>query len=148
MTTSTKFSRRHTRTIVLIAAMCTAIGCMPGTRDPTGLGLATGNGGGGVSAGRLAFLVQPNNVSAGSAISPEVKVIAVDSLGNVLPGFGGTVSVALGSGPGTLTGTTSVAASGGLAIFGTLAVSQAGQYRLVASAPGLASVTSAPFAVF
>jgi hypothetical protein len=146
-----KFSRRHTRTIVLIAAMCTAIGCMPGTRDPTGLGLATGNGGGGtggVSAGRLAFLVQPNNVSAGSAISPEVKVIAVDSLGNVLPGFGGTVSVALGSGPGTLSGTTSVAASGGLAIFGTLAVSQAGQYRLVASAPGLASVTSAPFAVF
>ena len=144
-----RFSRRHTRTIALIAAMCTAIGCTPGTRDPTGLGLATGNGGGGgVSAGRLAFLVQPNNVSAGSAISPEVKVIAVDSLGNVLPGFGGTVSVALGSGPGTLSGTTSVAASGGLAIFGTLAVSQAGQYRLVASAPGLATVTSAPFEVF
>jgi hypothetical protein len=98
----------------------------------------------------LAFLVQPNNVSAGNPINPEVKVIAVDSLGRVLGGFNGTVSVTLGSGSGgTLSGTTSVTAGGGLAIFPRLVVSQAGSgYTLIASAPGLVSVSSTTFTVF
>jgi len=99
----------------------------------------------------LAFLVQPNSVSAGSSISPEVKVIAVDSLGNVLHDFNGTVSISLGSGGsgGSLSGTTTVTASGGLAIFPSLVISQAGSgYTLIASAPGLGSVSSTQFTVF
>jgi len=143
---------RKSTAITLIAAMCVAMGCFPGSGSPTGLATASGGGAGGVSSSRLAFLLQPNNVAAGSPISPEVKVIAVDSLGTVLPGFNGTVSVALGPGAGgaggTLSGTLSIGATGGLAIFTTLVVDQPGQYTLMASAPGLVSVSSAPFTVF
>jgi hypothetical protein len=137
-------------TIMLIAAMCATSGCFPGSGAPTGIGFTTGGTGDGVASSRLAFLVQPNSVSTGSAITPEVKVIAVDSLGRVLGGFTGTVSVTLGSGSGgTLSGTTSVTASGGLAIFPSLVVNQAGSgYTLIASAPGLASESSVPFTVF
>jgi hypothetical protein len=99
----------------------------------------------------LAFLVQPRGVAAGSPISPEVKVEALDTLGNVLTDFSGTVRVALGSSAsgGRLSGTTSVAATSGVAFFDTLVINQAGSgYTLVASAPGFGSVASAPFIVF
>jgi hypothetical protein len=135
---------------MLIAAVCAASACFPGS-GPTGVGFATGNGGGAVASGRLAFLVQPNNVAAGSPISPEVKIIAVDSLGDVVPDFNGTVSVTLSSGVSgaVLSGTTSVAGGSGLAIFPSLVISQVGTgYRLIASAPGLVSASSAPFTVF
>jgi len=136
--------------LVIATTLFVTSGCLPGSRDPTGLGIASGGIGGGAASNRLAFLVQPNSVSAGSAITPEVKVIAVDSLGRVLGALNGAVSVTLGSGSGgTLSGTTSVTASGGLAIFPSLVISQAGTgYTLIASAPGLVSVSSAPFTVF
>jgi hypothetical protein len=143
-------SRMQARTLTLAAALCVASGCA-GASDPlTGLATASG-GGGGPALGTLAFLVQPNNVSAGSPISPEVKVEALDTLGNVLTTFGGTVRVALASNSfgGTLSGTMSVAASSGLAFFDTIVVSRAGSgYTLVASAPDFGSVVSAPFTVF
>ena len=110
-----------------------------------------GTVGGGTAAGVLAFLVQPNDVAAGSPIDPEVKVEALDGLGNVLTRFTGTVRVALGSNAsgGTLSGTVSVAALSGVAFFDTLVINQAGHgYTLVASAPGFVSVASAPFTVF
>ena len=139
----------NTPTVVLAAALCAATACMgPGSEALTGP--ATASGGGVVISGRLAFLIRPNNVAAGSPISPEVKVEAVDSLGNVLTQFSGTVSVAIGSNPsgGSLRGTTSAAATSGLAIFDTLVINQAGSgYTLIASAAGLATVTSAPFFV-
>ena len=145
-------SRMQARTLMLAAALCVASGCA-GPSDPlTGLATASGGGsGGGPALGTLAFLVQPNNVSAGSPISPEVKVEALDTLGNVLTTFGGTVRVALASNSfgGTLSGTMSVAASSGLAFFDTIVVSQAGSgYTLIASAPDFGSVVSAPFTVF
>ena len=99
----------------------------------------------------LAFLVQPTDVSAGSPIDPEVMVEALDTLGNVLTAFSGTVSVTLGSNPsgGTLSGTVSVAASSGVAFFDTLMINKAGSgYSLVASTPGFGRVESAPFRVF
>ena len=135
---------------MLIATICATSGCLPGTVEPTGLAIASGDGGGAVPSGHLAFLVQPNNVSAGDPINPEVKVLAVDSLGRVLPAFNGRVSVTLSSGEsgGTLSGTTSVTASGGLAIFPSLVVSRPGRYTLIASASGLVSVSSGPFSVF
>ena len=106
---------------------------------------------GGATSGVLAFLVQPNDVAAGSPIDPEMKVEALDTLGNVLTEFDGTVRVALGSNRsgGTLSGTVSVAALSGVAFFDTLVINRAGSgYTLVASAPGMVSVTSAPFTVF
>jgi len=144
-------SPTRARTLVLAAALCAASACMgPGSDALTGLATASG-GGGGVISGRLAFLVQPRDVAAGSPISPEVKVEAVDTLGNVLSQFNGTVFVTLAANPsgGSLRGTTSAAATSGLAILDTLVIDRAGfGYALVASAGGLASVTSAPFAVF
>jgi hypothetical protein len=135
---------------MLIATVCATSGCFPGSAAPTGLGISSGGSGGETASRRLAFLVQPNDVSAGDPITPEVKVLAVDSLGRVLPEFIGRVSVTLGSGGsgGSLSGTTSVTASGGLAIFPRLVVSQAGRYTLTASAPGLVSVSSTTFVVF
>ena len=143
----------RTRTVVLIAALCAASACA-GPGAPIGPSLpreAGGGAGGGTPTGVLAFLVQPRGVAAGSPISPEVKVEALDTLGNVLTGFSGTVRVALGSSAsgGRLSGTTSVAATSGVAFFDTLVINQAGSgYTLVASAPGFGSVASAPFIVF
>ncbi len=139
--------------IMLIAATGVTIGCMSDSGALTGLGIASGGGGGGGegASSRLAFLVQPNNVTVGSPISPEVKVIALDTLDRVLGDFNGRVSLTLGSSVsgGNLSGTTRVVASGGLAIFDTLRISQAGAgFTLLASAPGLVSVSSAPFTVF
>jgi len=56
-----------------------------------GSAIARGGGGGSIASGRLAFLVSTEHAGAGSPISPEVKVEAIDTLGNVLGGFGGTV---------------------------------------------------------
>ena len=146
MTTPTR-----ARTLVLAAALCAASACMgPGSDALTGVATASG-GGGGVTSGGLAFLVQPTDIAAGSPISPEVKVEAVDTLGTVLSQFSGRVFVTLASNQsgGSLSGTTSAAAASGLAIFDTLVINQAGSgYMLVASASGMASVTSAPFTVF
>jgi hypothetical protein len=143
----------RTGAVVLIAALCAASACA-GPGAPIGPSLpreAGGGAGGGTPTGVLAFLVQPRAVAAGSPISPEVKVEALDTLGNVLTDFSGTVRVALGSSAsgGRLSGTTSVAATSGVAFFDTLVINQAGSgYTLVASAPGFGSVASAPFTVF
>jgi len=139
-------------TLMLAAALCAACA---GAGAPIGPSIPLegggGNAGGGTARGILAFLVQPNDVAAGSPISPEVKVEALDTLGNVLTAFDGTVRVALGSNVpgGILSGTVSVAASSGVAFFDTLLVSTAGSdYTLVASAPGFGSVVSVPFTAF
>src|SRR5207245_1529825 len=49
------------------------------------------------TATQLAFGIQPGTTIAGHQISPAVKVRALDALGNVVPGFTGSVSVALGA---------------------------------------------------
>src|SRR3989442_409181 len=63
------------------------------------------------TATQLAFTVQPSNTVAGAAISPAVQVTALDAAGNPVPGFTGSVTVALGNNPGgsTLGGTTTEA---------------------------------------
>src|SRR5439155_224242 len=67
---------------------------------------------GAAAADRLVFTVQPVSTTAGAAIAPAVQVTAQDGLGNTVPSFTGSVTVALGNNPvaGTLTGTTTVAA--------------------------------------
>src|SRR2546427_11354981 len=52
------------------------------------------------TATQLAFTVQPSNAVAGTAISPAVRVTALDPAGNPVPGFTGSVTVALRSNPG------------------------------------------------
>ena len=98
----------------------------------------------------LEFTVQPNDGTAGSALTPPVQATARDGFGNTASGFTGMTTVAIGANPGggTLGGTTSRAASGGVATYGDLAISQGGNgYTLTASASGLSPATSAPFNV-
>src|SRR5205807_3237862 len=68
---------------------------------------------------QLVFTVQPTSATAGSVITPAVRVVAQDAFGNTATGFTGNVSVALGSNPGgaTLAGTTTMAAAAGVVTF-------------------------------
>ncbi len=79
-----------------------------------------------------------------------MTVRAVDNTGTTITTFTGNVTLAFGANPsgGTLTGTTTVAAVGGVATFSNLRIEQAGTgYTLAASATGLISATSAPFSI-
>ncbi|HET9709983.1 MAG TPA: hypothetical protein VFP39_16900, partial [Gemmatimonadales bacterium] len=49
----------------------------------------------GGTASQLVFGVQPSNVAAATAITPQVEVTAHDALGNVATGFTGTVAIAI-----------------------------------------------------
>ena len=108
-----------------------------------------------VSAGtgtQFSFATQPTTSGAGSAITPAVQVEALDAYGNVATSYSGVVDVGLGANPGagTLSGTTSTAAIGGVATFATLSIDKLGAgYTLTASTSGgvVAATTSAPFSV-
>src|SRR5213080_2773199 len=79
------------------------------------------------SATQLAFTVQPSTTVAGAAITPAVQVTALDPAGNPVPGFTGSVTVALGNNPGgsTLSGTTTATAVGGVVTFSDLTLDKA-----------------------
>src|SRR5881396_3035490 len=102
------------------------------------------------TATQLAFTVQPSTTVAGAAISPTVQVTALDPAGNPVPGFAGSVTIALGNNPGgsTLGGTTNVAAVNGVASFSTLTLDKTGtSYWLTATATGLNTATSSVFSI-
>ena len=101
-------------------------------------------------ASQLVFVVPPGSTMGGAVVTPPVRVAAQDAFGNPVSGFNGAVTVTLAGSPapGTLSGTTTVNAVGGVATFSDLAIVQANPgYTLTASAAGLMSATSAPFAV-
>jgi hypothetical protein len=102
------------------------------------------------SGTQFSFAGQPTTSGAGSAITPAVQVAALDAYGNVATSYAGIVTVGLGSNPGagTLSGTTSIAAIGGVATFANLSVDKLGSgYTLTSSGGGLTGATSAPFDV-
>lgn len=102
------------------------------------------------AATRLAFTVQPSNTMGGALITPPVQVAAQDSFGNRATGFADSVTVALGGNPapGTLSGTTVVQGTNGVATFNDLSIaSVSAGYTLTASAGGLAGIGSTPFAI-
>ena len=99
---------------------------------------------------KLAFTVQPSNVTVGSTISPSVAVSVEDSLGNVVTSATNSITVAIGTNPsaGTLGGTLTVAAVNGVASFSTLNINIAGTgYTLTAGAATLTSAASNTFNV-
>jgi uncharacterized repeat protein (TIGR03803 family) len=99
-------------------------------------------------ADHLAFVQQPTDTVAGATINPPVMVQVLDRFGNLTSTAG--VTLTLGGGPGgtILGGTRSHAASGGLATFNDLSITQAGTgYTLMATVPGLHSAVSTAFAV-
>src|SRR6267378_2599679 len=122
------------------------------TATATGLSTATSSSFNitAAAATQLVFGTQPGTTVAGRQITPAVKVRALDALGNLVPSFTASVTVVLGNNPGggTLSGTTPVAAVGGVASFGDLSINKtAPGYTLTASGGGLGPVTSAAFDV-
>jgi alpha-tubulin suppressor-like RCC1 family protein len=102
------------------------------------------------AATALVFSTQPSTRPAGAAITPAVRVTALDAFGNTATGFTGSATVAIGTNPsgGTLSGTTGVAAVSGVATFSDLSIDERGEgYTLTATAVSLASATSEPFDV-
>jgi alpha-tubulin suppressor-like RCC1 family protein len=99
---------------------------------------------------QLAFVVQPSSVLAGAAISPPVRVAVQDAQGNLLASATGSVTVALGTGPGgaTLAGTVTQPLVSGTATFADLVVNgPTGTYGLAASYAGVPIASSASFDV-
>ena len=99
-------------------------------------------------ASELVYLTAPSSSFAGSSIAPAVEVAAEDGHGNVVTSFTGNIAIAIGTNPagGTLSGTMTVAASGGIATFANLSLDKAGVgYTLAASAAGLTGTTSGLF---
>src|SRR5437016_3450801 len=102
------------------------------------------------AATQLVFSTEPRTTVADHQISPAVKVRALDALGNPVPSFTGSVSIAAGNNPGgaTLSGTTPVAAVSGVAIFADLSANKtAPTYCLTPPTTGLSRATSSAFAV-
>jgi len=101
-------------------------------------------------ASRLAFVVQPGPVTAGTAFAPAVQVAIQDAAGHTITSATNSISVGIGTnaGSGTLSGITTVAAVNGIATFSGLSINKAGTgYSLFAAAPSLVAATSTPFAV-
>ena len=94
----------------------------------------------------LVFTTQPpSSVTAGVAM-PTVVVTAQNELGQTITSFTGSVTMSA-SGPGTLTGTTSVNAVAGQAQFNNLILTKAGSYTLLATSGLTNSQPSTPVTV-
>ncbi len=89
------------------------------------------------AASALVVKKPPKGVISGVAFPIEVD--AQDPYGNLATSFNGPVTVGLASGSGTLTGTTTVTAAGGVATFTNLVSTTSGSISLDAGSTGLAS---------
>jgi 6-phosphogluconolactonase (cycloisomerase 2 family) len=99
---------------------------------------------------KLAFVVQPSTTLVSGAITPAVQVAVQDEKGNTVSSASTNVTVAIGNNPagGTLSGTITVAAVRGVAVFSNLFLDKRGiGYTLTAGASGLTGATSGPFVV-
>ena len=99
------------------------------------------------SASKVVYAVQPSNVTAGVADSPSIVVDVEDPFGNIVTTDSSSVTLAVGSGPGSASGTLTVAASSGIATFGNVKLNTAGSYTLTGSDGSLTPATSSSFAV-
>ncbi len=101
------------------------------------------------SASQLSFDQQPTNTVEEQVIDPAVTVRVEDSAGNLISDDNSTeVNIAIANNPsgGTLSGTTSVTVSGGVATFNDLSINNSGNgYTFEATATGLSTATSSGF---
>ncbi len=102
------------------------------------------------STTHLAFLQQPSNVTAGTSISPAVKVEELDQFNNVVTTDSSSqVSLAFGSNPGgaTLSGGSAVTVSHGVATFSSVSANLVGTGDTLVASSGSLNVTSSSFNV-
>ena len=99
------------------------------------------------AASQLVFAQDVSNVVSGSTMYPAVVINIENEAGQVVTSNTTTVTLQIISGPGTMSGTTAVAAVKGVATFSNLSFTVPGTYRLVAFDGDLATATSASFLV-
>jgi hypothetical protein len=100
----------------------------------------------------VAFGQQPTGTIAGQPINAKlfpsgVTVRIEDAIGQLVTNSTAAVSMSIGSGPGSLFGTSPVNAVGGIATYTDLAIDSAGTYTLLGESAPLAAGTSADFEV-
>jgi hypothetical protein len=101
-------------------------------------------------AAKLVFVQGPSGATAGVAIAPPVTVAVEDAAGNRITSDASDVTIAIATNPGggSLSGTTTIAASSGLATFADLSIDKTGTgYTLHATDTSLASATSGAFTI-
>jgi len=101
-----------------------------------------------VPASRLPITTQPTNAVLGSVIAPAITVQVRDAAGIPVTSSTASVTLAIGinAGSGTLSGTKTVNAVNGVAMFSDLSIDEVGTgYTLVASSDGLTDATSNSF---
>ena len=101
-------------------------------------------------ATQLTFSAQPRNAGANRGISPAIQVGVLNASGALVTTATDFVTLSIGTNPGTgtLAGTQTVSAVGGVATFSGLSIDKAGiGYTLAAASGSLASATSAAFDV-
>src|SRR5438094_9812544 len=99
----------------------------------------------------LGFVQQPTNAVAGAAISPAVPLQLLDANNNtVTTDATDAVTMAIGANPGsgTVSGTTTVTVTNGVASFGDLSINKTGAgYTLKVSSGILTGATSGGFSI-
>jgi hypothetical protein len=114
-----------------ITVVGTPLNVVANTTPPTQLGITT----------------QPLGAETGVAFAVQPVVVIRDATGALVPSATNAVTVAIATGTGTLSGTTTVNAVNGIATFSGLTIGGPGTYRLRFTSTGLTSVTSASFTV-
>ena len=97
----------------------------------------------------LTFSAQPVDTTAGATMG-DITVVVEDAFGNVVDDASGTISLAVGTGPGDFTSAPAPqAVSGGSATFSSLAIETAGTYGLITSTDiaGPPAITSDAFEI-
>jgi hypothetical protein len=100
------------------------------------------------TASQLVVSTQPSGAITGSVFTTQPAVSIKDSGGNVDTSDNSTVvTVAITTGSGTLSGTTTATASSGVATFTDLVITGTGSHELIFTATGLSDDTSTSFSV-
>jgi hypothetical protein len=103
------------------------------------------------AATKLAFVQQPSTIVVGQPISPAIAAWVEDAGGNLVTSDRSAVTLSIvpasGQPGGTLTGTTTVNAITGVAIFNGISVSKPGSYKLIISDGTLTTASSNTFTV-
>ena len=97
------------------------------------------------AASRLVFSAVPTAINAGSPFDVAVQAVRADN--SVDDTFAGLIQLSVADGPGGLDGTSSRAASNGIAVFNSLALSTAGTYTLRAATSRLTPAESSSIEV-
>lgn len=96
---------------------------------------------------KLAFQRGPTQTMINTSISPSIVVAVEDSAGNVVATDNSAVTLTILSGPGSISGTTTVNAVNGLATFTGISFNAVGNYTLEATDGTLTMSDSSPFII-